>query len=247
MPSYNSEVFIRQTIESVKKQTYENWELIIVDDASTDHSRSIIREYLMADSRIKLITLQENVGPGEARNMAIQAAKGHYIAFLNSDDLWATNKLEKQLEFMEAHNLAFSYTDYQFIDEGNQAYEPVIEMPNQLTYQDLLRNTTTIGTSTVMIDLYQVGKIRLTNNRNIPEDFALWLAVLKRGFKAKRLNKVHGYLRKSNYILEKNNYRTATKIWSLYREVEKLSVVESAFCLVNYAKHEAKRNRSLKE
>ncbi|WP_148631184.1 glycosyltransferase family 2 protein [Bacillus sp. E214] len=247
MPSYNSKVFIRQTIESVKKQTYENWELIIVDDASTDNSKDMIKEYLMDDSRIKLITLQENVGPGEARNMAIQAAKGHYIAFLNSKDLWAPNKLEKQLEFMEAHNLAFSYTDYQFIDEENQAYEPVIEMPVHLTYQDLLRDTTAIGCSTVMIDKYKVGKIQLVHNRDIPEDFALWLSILKRGFKAKRLKNVYVYLRKSNDVLEKNNYQTASRIWSLYRQVEKLGVFESAFCFVNYAKHEAKRNRSLKE
>lgn len=246
MPSYNSEVFIRQTIESVKKQTYKNWEFIIVDDASTDNSRSIIREYLMEDSRIKLITLQETVGPGEARNMAIKSAKGHYIAFLNSDDLWEPNKLEKQLEFMQAHNLAFSYTDYQFIDESNLAYEPVIKMSNQLTYQDLLRNTAAIGTSTVMIDQYKVGKVQLTNNRHIPEDFALWLSILKRGFKAMRLKSVYAYLRKSNYILEKSNYQSATRIWSLYREVEKLSVFESAFCFVNNAKQEARRNRSLK-
>ena len=246
MPCYNSEVYIRQTIESVQKQTYKQWELIIVDDASTDFCTRIINDYLEEDSRIKLIALQENVGSGQARNIAIQAAKGHYITFLNSDDVWAMNKLEKQLEFMQAHNVAFSYTDYQFIDDDNQVYEPVIEMPNQLAYQDLIRSSTAIGCSTVMIDRYKVGKIQLTNNRKIPDDFALWLSILKRGFKAKRLEKVYVYHRKSNYVLKKNNSQTATRIWSLYRQVEKLNFFESAFCLVNYAKQEVKRNRSLK-
>ena len=246
LPSYNSEAYIRQSIESVQKQTYKHWELIIVDDASTDFCRRVINDYLLEDSRIKMISLHENVGLGKARNIGIQAAKGHYLTFLNSEDIWAMNKLEKQLEFMQAHNLAFCYTDYQFIDDDNNINESVIEMPNQLTYQDLLRNLNIVGCSTVMIDRYKVGQVHSTDNRNIPEDFALWLSILKRGFKAKRLKKVHAYLRKKNCQLQKNNYQTATRFWSLYRDVEKLSFFESAFCLVNYAKQEVKRNRSLK-
>ena len=246
MPSYNSEAYIRQSIESVQKQTYKHWELIIVDDASTDFCRRVIGDYLIEDSRIKLVALQENVGPGQARNIAIQAARGHYLTFINSEDIWAVNKLEKQLEFMQAHNLDFSYTDYQFIDDDNKTNEPIIEMPNQLTYQDLLRNSSVIGCSTVMIDRFKVGQVQLMNNRNIPEDFALWLSILKRGFKAKRLKRVYGYIRRSNYLVKKNNYQDATRFWSLYRQVEKLTFFESAFYLVNYAKQEVKRNRSLK-
>ena len=246
MPNYNSDYFIRQSIESVKKQTYEHWELIIVDDASTDYSRDVINEYLMNDSRIKLIALQENVGPGEARNIAIQAARGHYIAFLNSNDVWAANKLEKQLEFMEAHNVAFSYMDYQFINEDNQPYESIIEMPNQLTYYDLLKTSTAISCSTVMIDQYKIGKIRMETNRDIPKGFAHWLPILKRGFKAKRLKGSFVYNRKNNYAMEKNNGQATSRIWSLYRQTEKLTFFESAVCLMNYAKHEAKKNRSLK-
>ena len=246
MPNHNSDYFIRQAIESVKKQTYKNWELIIVDDASTDYSRDVINEYLMDDSRIKLICLQENVGPGEARNIAMQASRGHYIAFLNSNDVWAVDKLEKQLEFMEAHNVAFSYMDYQFIDEDNKPYESIIEMPNQLTYYDLLRTSTAISCSTVMIDKYKVGKIRMTTNRDIPKDFTHWLPILKRGFKAKRLKGAFVYNRKNNYAMEKNTDQNTLRIWSLYRHVENLTIFESAVCLVNYTKQEAKRNRSLK-
>ena len=246
MPSYNSEAHIRQTIESVQKQTYAHWELIIVDDASTDFCRRVISDYLIEDPRIKLVALQENVGPGQARNIAIQEAKGHYLTFLNSEDVWAKNKLEKQLEFMQAHNLAFSYTDYQFIDDDNKPNGSIIELPNELTYHDLLRDFSVIGCSTVMIDRFKVGQVQLMDNRNIPEDSALWLSILKRGFKAKRLKKVYAYLRKSNCVMNKNNYQTATRFWSLYRQVEKLTFFESAFCLVNYAKQEVKRNRSLK-
>jgi glycosyltransferase involved in cell wall biosynthesis len=116
-PSYNSEKFIKDTIGSVLSQTYKNWEMIIVDDVSPDNSNEIIEEYCKKDSRIKLIKLAKNSGPAVARNRAIQEAKGRYIAFLDADDLWKSEKLEKQIKFMTDNDLAFTYSSYDLLDE----------------------------------------------------------------------------------------------------------------------------------
>ena len=120
-PSYNSSKFIVECIESVLSQTYENWEMIIVDDCSKDNSKEIISELSTKDKRIKPIFLEKNVGAAEARNTAIRQSKGKYVAFLDSDDLWNPKKLEKQLSFMHENEIAFSYTTYQFISENGEA------------------------------------------------------------------------------------------------------------------------------
>ena len=117
-PSYNSSKFIMECINSVISQTFQNWEMIIVDDCSNDNSREIISDLTAKDERLKSIFLEENVGAAEARNIAIRQSKGKYIAFLDSDDIWNKNKLEKQITFMSEKNIAFSFTSYQPISEG---------------------------------------------------------------------------------------------------------------------------------
>lgn len=239
-PCYNSSTYICETIRSIQKQTYTNWELIIVDDHSTDNSVEKIKELAKGDSRIRLIELKERVGMAEACNIAIESAKGHYLSFIQSHDLWAPHKLERQLEFMEIKNIAFCYTNYQFIDENSHFYEPPVKMPEKITYQDLLKNITAIGCLTVMIDLYKVGKIKMMNDQNIPADNALWLSILKRGFKGYGVNEVLAYRRKTTSTLVRNNYKEATKFWYLYRNVEKLNIFIAAYCLMNHVKNEAK-------
>ena len=118
-PSYNSERFISQTIESVLNQTYQKWEMIIIDDVSPDNANAIIEEYIKEDTRIRLIKLEKNSGPAVARNRAIEEAKGRYIAFLDADDLWLPEKLEKQMAFMTKYNLDLTYSSYKLIDEDN--------------------------------------------------------------------------------------------------------------------------------
>ncbi|MGM9930410.1 MULTISPECIES: glycosyltransferase family 2 protein [Bacillaceae] len=235
-----AENYIKKTIESVRQQTYENWELIIVENLSKDDSSSEIKEIMMEDSRIKLVTLQEPISHAEACNFGITMARGRYLAFINNDDIWPHHKLEKQLEFMEAHNIGFSCTDYQIIDESNKAYEPIIVMPEQTTYSSFLHNVNLIAGSTVMIDRYIIGKIQLTSNENIPEESALWLSIFKRGFKAYAIKEVLLFKRRHNHSLDEDEYKKASKVWSLYRHVEKLNIFESAYCFMNNAKSEAK-------
>ena len=120
VPAYNCEKFIGETIDSVLAQTYKNWEMIIVDDCSSDHTRDIVLEFASQDSRIKYYFLQENSGAAVARNTAMERAKGEYMAFLDSDDIWLPEKLEKQLSFMKENDVAFSSTSYELIDEESK-------------------------------------------------------------------------------------------------------------------------------
>lgn len=119
-PTYNSEKFIAETIESVLAQTYSNWELLITDDFSEDNTKSIVEKYVLKDSRIKLQSLQSNAGSAVARNNSLNEAKGRYIAFLDSDDLWSPQKLEKQISFMQNYKVLFSYTSYYIVTEKKE-------------------------------------------------------------------------------------------------------------------------------
>ena len=135
MPLYNSEKFLSSSIESVVKQTYKNWELIIVDDRSTDNSLQKAIEYMKKDNRIKIIKLQENSGPAIARNTGIEAANGKFIAFLDSDDMWLPDKLELQLNFMRKTNASFSYTAYKKVNEDGE-YRGIVSVPESVTYKN---------------------------------------------------------------------------------------------------------------
>ena len=136
-PTYNSEKFIGTTILSLLSQTYTNWEMIIVDDCSTDTTKSIIEEYIAKDSRISLYQLQKNSGAGIARNQAVDLAKGRYIAFLDSDDLWKPEKLQKQIEFLTLNNLPFTFSFYECIDEEGIPLNTRVEAPLKLVYWQL--------------------------------------------------------------------------------------------------------------
>ena len=178
-PSYNSSKFISETIESAISQTYQSWEMIIVDDCSTDGSQEIIKEYCKNDSRIKLFALEDNSGAAVARNRAINEANGEYIAFLDSDDLWTHDKLEKQLAFMQKNNYAFTYTFYKKIDEKGMSLNKNVTPPISIDYNGLLKNNV-IGCLTVMYSVDVLGKIYMPLIRK-RQDYATWLKILKTG------------------------------------------------------------------
>ena len=140
-PCYNSEKYISDTIESVIKQKYKNWEMIIVDDFSSDNSVQIIEKYVKLDSRIILVKLDSNKGAGYARNKAIKKAKGQYYAFLDSDDLWNCDKLSVQIQFMEKNNIAFSYSNYNLIESDNILKNRNILFKDKVNYYDLLKSS----------------------------------------------------------------------------------------------------------
>src|SRR5665648_542876 len=149
-PAHNSASYIADTIESVISQTYQNWELIIIDDYSTDNSRDIIIEYSKKDKRIVPIFLETNLGAAQARNSGLKKASGRYIAFLDSDDQWLQHKLEKQVKFMQVKDISFSFTSYEVINSDGSSTKKIIKAPKEINYNSYLRNTI-IGLSLIHI------------------------------------------------------------------------------------------------
>lgn len=230
MPAYNSEKFISESIESVIAQTYQNWELLITDDQSTDNTKKIVEQYCSTDTRVKFFVNKENGGAGVARNNSITHAKGRYIAFLDSDDLWLPSKLEKQIAFMLKHNYALTYTSYQKFIGGS--YLGVVTPPLSTSYSKLL-SSNVIGCLTAIYDTEIVGKqfMPLIRKR---QDMGLWLKVLKITPKAYCFPEVLSFYRIDSGM-SKNKFEMLKWQWKLYRQVEKLSFYHSIICQVKYA------------
>lgn len=177
MPSYNTGRFIKETIESVLAQSYPVWELIIVDDCSTDNTDDIVNQYL-ADERIRYIKNDTNSGAAVSRNRALREAKGKWIAFLDSDDLWEPNKLEKQIAFMNENGHAFSYTNYIEVDEATNPLGRRVTGPKKITKRGMF-NYCWMGCLTVMYDAEKVGQIQIVDIKK-NNDYAMWLKVCKK-------------------------------------------------------------------
>jgi teichuronic acid biosynthesis glycosyltransferase TuaG len=229
-PSFNSARFIEECIDSVLAQTYNNWELIIVDDCSSDSSCKLIKKY--NDKRIILIKLEINVGAAEARNIAIRKAKGRYIAFLDSDDLWMPKKLEKQIFFMLEKDIAFSFTSYKPISEDTGEEYSIIRAPKRMTYSSYLKNTI-IGCLTVIIDREKTSDFQMPDIRS-SHDMALWLLIMRRGFDAFGLDETLGSYRVISTSNTSNKLKAACDVWKVYREVECLGLIYSIWCFINY-------------
>ena len=175
-PSYNSETYIDETILSVLAQTYQDWEMLIVDDSSTDKSLEILKSYALQDTRIKLLINEENLGAAESRNKAVEASLGDYIAFLDSDDIWLPLKLEKQIGLMENENVLMSYSSYDTMDEKSKVVSTFI-VDEKVTYNDLLK-TSIIGTLTTIYNAKELGKIYFKDVGH--EDYIMKLQILKK-------------------------------------------------------------------
>lgn len=178
MPSYNTAKFISLSIESVIAQTYENWELIIVDDCSCDKTDDIVAAFVGDDRRIRYLKNEKNSGAAVSRNRALKEAKGKWIAFLDSDDLWAASKLEKQIRFMENNGYRFSYTMYKEIDENSQSLNRVVYGPKKITKRKMF-NYCWMGCLTVMYDAESVGLIQIEDLKK-NNDYAMWLKICKK-------------------------------------------------------------------
>ena len=237
-PSYNSERFIKECIISVIKQTYTDWELLIVDDFSSDKTVQYIKEFSENEKRIKPIFLKKNIGPAKARNIALSNAKGDFIAFLDSDDIWNTMKLQKQVSFMLENNIAFSYTSYKVISEQGFEINKVdaLELVNYKTY---LKNTI-IGCLSVVINKNIVGNFEMKNLKT-SHDMALWLDIMKRGFVAHGLNE---YLASYRLVRGSNTSKkifAAIGVWKIYRKIENLNFFYSLYCFLFYIKNAIKK------
>lgn len=231
-PTYNAENYLKYTIESVLSQTYQNWEMLIVDDCSTDNTVAIIKSYIEKDNRITLIELDKNSGAAVARNTAIEKASGRYIAFLDSDDRWLPNKLEKQIGFMQNNNYAFTYTAYEKINESGE-YAGNVGIPDKVNYADLLK-VCSIGCLTAVYDTKALGKIYMPLIRK-RQDLGLWLKILKQIPYAYGLNEVLAQYQLRSDSISANKKEAAKFTWKLYREVEQLSIIKAGYYFSFYA------------
>ena len=236
-PSFNSSRFIEECIDSVCSQTYDNWELLIVDDFSYDNSSVLIKKY--TDKRIVLIELNKRIGAAEARNIAIRKAKGKYIAFLDSDDLWQPQKLKKQISFMNQKDIAFSFSAYQRMSEDGLELYSIIHAPKMITYSSYLKNTI-IGCLTVIIDREKTGDFQMPNIWS-SHDMALWLLIMKRGFAAYGLDDNLARYRVVSTSNTSSKIKAIKDVWRVYREVENLSFLYSCWCFLNYAVNAIKK------
>jgi teichuronic acid biosynthesis glycosyltransferase TuaG len=238
-PSYNAMPYVRECIESVLAQSYQQWEMIIVDDCSSDGSAEYIANLIEGEPRIRLIALQRNVGAAEARNTALSEAKGRFIAFLDSDDIWLPQKLERQLEFMRRGGYAFTFSSYTPISEdGAREYRPILA-PTSIDYQGYLKNTI-IGCLTVMIDRRQSGDFRMPDIRS-SHDMALWLEILHRGFRAYGIREVLAKYRLVSSSNTSKKLKAAGDVWRVYRDVRSLPLAKSLFYWMHYIYNAAKK------
>lgn len=225
-PVYNAELFVSQCMDSVLSQTYGQWEHILVDDCSSDNSEATIKAYAQKDSRIKYFRLSKNSGAGVARNAAISASRGNYIAFLDSDDLWYPEKLEMQLTFMQQNKCHFSFTSYDNIDENGNSLSKIVKARPVLTYKKALYKNP-IGCLTAMYNVKYFGKQYMPDIRK-RQDYALWLKLLKKS-NAMGLNHVLASYRKTSDSISSNKLDLITYEWRIYKEVEGLSFLKSLF------------------
>src|SRR5690554_4163648 len=231
-PSYNSSSYITNTIDSVLSQTNNNWEMLIIDDCSTDNSVEVIQSFIDKDPRIKLIQLTENSGAAVARNKGIEAAKGRYIAFLDSDDAWSPDKLEKQLAFMQANDYPFTFAAYDKVNEAGKVFGHV-GVPDKVTYSDLLKSCS-IGCLTAMYDTQFFGKVYMPLIRK-RQDLGLWLKLLKKTKYAYGLNETLGFYKVRKDSISANKKIAALFTWRLYRDIEKLSLPKASYYFSHYA------------
>ena len=231
-PCYNSEKFLDECISSVLNQTYQNWEMLIIDDNSSDNSSILINSYSKKDERIKPLYLNDNIGAAMARNKAISKAKGKYLAFLDSDDVWLPKKLEVQTNFMKKNNCSFVFSSYSVISE-NEKPNYTISVPETITYKRYLKNTI-IGCLTVMLDKEKFKKIEMPNLRS-SHDMALWLNLLKQEKYAYGIAQDLAIYREHKSSNTSNKFRAIYDVWNVYRKHEKLNLFYSIYNFVFYA------------
>lgn len=231
-PCYNAARFISQTIESVQKQTYKNWEMIIVDDCSTDNSEQIVKHYSENDKRIRFVKLDSNSGsPAAPRNRAIQEARGSILAFLDADDLWKPDKLEVQLNILLNNNYDIVYSNGEMVDEGNR-YIRTIKKTECVDYVRTLKHDE-LSCSSVMLKKSLIDGFSF--EKQMMEDYIFWLQVLRKtGAKAWNVNKVLYSYRLVNNSRSRDKKKIIKRQWYVLRHIENLNTVYALYCFVNY-------------
>lgn len=236
MPMYNSERFVGKAIESVIGQTYPHWELLVVDDGSSDSSCDVVRAYAARDPRVHLLVNPTPVGmPYAPRNYGIQQARGEFIAFLDSDDIWLREKLRQQLVvFHRDERTAVVYSDYEKVNEEGERSARIVSAPRKTNYQQLLYSNV-IGNLTGIFDVRKVGKHYFTGVHH--EDYAFWLSVLKSGYIARSTSTVTALYRVRKHSVSSDKLKVLFWQWHIYRKVENIGILRSAYYYFFYAFH----------
>lgn len=233
-PVFNSEKYLLETINSVKEQTHTNWEMLITDDCSTDSSVAIIEKLAKNDERIKLQKLNVNSGSGVARNTSIEASSGDIIAFIDSDDLWDKEFLEKSISVMEEKKAGIVFSSYRRVSEQLDEDLGSFIVPKYTNYKDMLKSCA-ISCLTGMYHVSRCGgKVYLPKIRK-RQDYCIWLTLLKRVDRAYGIEEVLATYRVRSNSVSRNKFKTAHYQWIVYRDIEKLSLPEAAYYFMNYA------------
>lgn len=231
-PCYNAKDTISQTILSVINQTYQNWELLVVDDCSTDNTAEIIAEYSGKDNRIKYFKTDVSSGsPSLPRNIGIENAKGEYIAFLDSDDIWFPNKLKQQIDFIKNHGYRFVYSDYEKINHSGDRNNRIIRVPASSSFWDVIE-TCTIPCLTVILSREAIGKTRF---KSVPkEDFVFWLDILKKDIIAYNEGEVLALYREGRKSRSSNKIEMIKNQWKVLRSVEGVKPIVASYFMLHY-------------
>lgn len=227
-PLYNAEKYIAQAIESVLEQSYTNWEMIVIDDYSQDNSIDVVKGY--KDERIQLIRLKKNSGAGIARNKGLEAADGRYMAFLDADDLWVSDKLEKQIAFMKSRNLPFCFSSFYLMNDKGQYLQKYREALPKVDYNKMLKNNY-IGCLTAIYDAQILGKIYMTAHKK-RQDWGLWLKILSKIQSAESIAEPLAYYRLGNKSLSYYKWNLIRPNYLFYRDQVGFSSLESAMRLM---------------
>lgn len=234
-PAYNAQKWILSTYQSIKNQTYQNWEWLVTDDFSTDETLAILKKLSIDDERVKCYQNSKNSGAAVSRNNSIMHSSGEFLAFIDSDDLWLPNKLEKQLAFMN-NKVDFSFTAYELIDNTELKLNKTVDSTQEgtFTYQDMLRKKATLGCSTVMLRKKSFNDISMPLIRT-GQDYALWLKLLKTGVNAYILPEILTQYRILPDSISRNKIKKSKRQWQIYRQIENLDIINSSVNFCFYA------------
>lgn len=233
VPVYNAEKYIETTIRSILAQTVSNFEVILVDDASTDSSVEKINQ--IQDERLRILhtSKESGFGAAAARNLGMEAARGRYLAFLDADDIWYPEKLEKTLKFMKKNDAAFVFTGYEFGDQDGNGTGKVVHVPDTIDYEHALSRTV-IFTSTVLFDLGKLDKELIRMPEVKSEDTATWWKILKAGNIAYGLDENLVIYRRAGKSLSSNKLEAVRRIWNLYTLQEDMSLFKRIRCFIGW-------------
>ena len=231
-PTFNAEKYVRATLQSVVDQSYQNWEMILVDDASTDKTVKIIEDFAQKDNRIKLFKLDRNSGNGFARNVALEKAAGKYIAYLDADDLWFPMKLEKQIHFLKSKKLPFTFSFYDCIDEEGNSLNRRVEAPLELTYHQLFF-CNYVGNLTAIYDVDYFGKIILEATQK-RQDWRLWLTILKQIQSTKPVPEPLAFYRIRKDSISSSKFKLIKHNFGVYRDFHGFNFVFSVLLMTRF-------------